>query len=156
MPITSFTYITIGPANNRRVVFTAVPHVGESFEYTVHTVDPAWDPEVVKVGLQAKLEDNLAENEVEAWLANTEMLANPQHAVKPRYLSTWRARYKDAIREEHRRLGYKMHREILNNTFTNPQMNSAWNMTNPERNAFLGRVELAHDAWIVLQAEVGE
>ena len=156
MPITSLTHLTIGPSNNRRVVYTATLDVGEPFEYIVNTTDVTFNPETIKPALQAKLDDRLAENEVEQWLDDTEAFVIPVHAVKPRYLSTWRARYKAAVKEEHRRLGYKMIREVDLGTFTNPQMNNAWNMTNPERNAFLDRVRPAHDAWIVMQSEVGE
>lgn len=156
MSVTSITYTTQGSGTRRRFIFKVTPSVGEIFESVIETSDPLLDPATLITPLQTRLDDELARDEVESWLADTEKIANPIHAVRPRYLSTWRARYKEAVKAEHRRLGYKMHREVLAGTFTNPQMNSAWNMTNPERTAFLGRVQLAHDAWVTLEAEVGE
>jgi len=122
----------------------------------MHIESPEIDPATRYADIQASLEEQARVAEIENWLEDTEAIAVPDHAARPRYLSTWRARYKKCAKEEHRRLGYKMHREVLAGTFTNPQMNNAWNMTNAERNAFLGRVEAAHDGWVTLQAEVGE
>jgi len=157
MSLASISFQIFQKQNHRRIVFTATDHLAQTHRYgPVVTTDVGYDPETVKESIRLKMEDGLAGQEVQDWLDDTEAMAVPVHAVKPRYLSTWRAAYKNAEKEEHRRLGYKMTREDVNNTFTNPQMNTAWNMTNPERIAFLGRVATAHDGWVALQAEVGE
>ena len=158
MSLSNFSHTEVaGQRGQRRITFAcqdhnAVPHRWGPY----HTNDVGFDPVAFYPTVEAKIDEGLKAGEIEDWLNDTEAIAVPNHAARPRYLSTWRARYKNGTKEEHRRLGYKMHREILAGTFTNPQMNNAWGMTNPERTAFLGRVEIAHDKWVTLQAEVGE
>jgi len=158
MSISNFSHMEIPAARGRRKIYmTCQDHHGKMYHYgPINTDDMGYDPAQDYASIQESLEENLRVAEIESWLEDTEAIAVPDHAARPRYLSTWRARYKRAEKQEHRRLGYKMHREVLAGTFSNPQMNNAWNMTNPERNAFLTRVQAAHDGWVTLQSEVGE
>ena len=156
MPVSTITHATYGPANKRRVVYSVTMVNGKTFEYVVRTVDVAFAEAAFVPSLTIKLDESAKEGEVITWLDDTEALIVPDEAAIPRYLSTWRARYKDGIKEEHQRLGYKMTREVNAGTVTNPQMNSAWGMSDAERIAFLGRVETAHDKWVDTQDDVGE
>jgi hypothetical protein len=129
---------------------------GREFDYSINTTDVGFDATAYVPTLTDKINEDLKEDEVNRWLSETEALITPDEAVVQRYLSTWRAAYKDGVKEEHQRLGYKMTREVNAGTVTPTQMNTAWGMDDAERIAFLGRVEIAHDKWVDTQDDVGE
>ena len=141
----------------RRVHYEGTDHLAQKHPYgPVVTTDVGYDPEVRKVGILAKMDDRVKEDEVETWLADEELAVTNVHATKQRHASTWRARYKAAIKNEHFRLGYKLYRDYLLGNFTDAQLQTAWSMTPGDTTAFLGRIQTAHDHWIVSEAGVGE
>ena len=144
-------------AGMRRIHFEGTDHLAQKHPYgPVITTDVGYDPEVTKVGILAKMNDQVKEREVETWLEDEELPVTTVHATKQRHASTWRARYKAAVRDEHFRLGYKLYRDYLLGNFTDAQLQTAWSMTPGDAAAFLGRISTAHDHWITTQAGIGE
>jgi hypothetical protein len=156
MPVDTITYTSHGPANNRKIVYDITMLNSNEFKYVIRTTDAGFDADAFISRLTNKINERVKAHEVERWLEDTEALIAPDEAATPRYLSTWRAAYKDGVKEEHQRLGYKMTREVNAATVTPAQMNTAWGMDDAERIAFLGRVEIAHDKWVDTQDDVGE
>lgn len=122
----------------------------------VITTDVGYDPAVEQVAIQAKIEERLKEQEVETWLDDEELAVIADYATKQRHASTWRARYKDAVRDEHFRLGYKLYRDYLLGNFTDAQLRTAFSMTQIELDDFMSRVLIAHDQFVIIKAGVGE
>jgi hypothetical protein len=156
MPVDTITYTVRQGPRTRRITFTGTDHLAQEHYVHLETSDVGYDPEATKDGIRQSINESLKKNEVNQWLANEEMPVVATHATKQRHASTWRAQYKDAVREEHFRLGYKMYRDYLLGNFTDAQLMTAFEMTQLELDDFMGRVQIAHDHFVTTKVGVGE
>ena len=157
MAITSLTYSIQGSGTDRRIIFTATPHVGPSFEFIINTSDPTFDPETRLAGLTQKLETKLGQDEVDRWMADTNAPVTTIHATKAQYAAAIRQAYRDATKEESWRLAYKIYSRYQAGDFTAAQLAAAFGITVGKLNTFATNVLIpAHNNWLLLQAAEGE
>lgn len=145
-----------GSGENREVIYRVTDSLGPDFDYRMGRVPGAFDVVAYRARLVTKLEEAQKEQEVEEWLQETGTPPPLVYAVRPRYLSTWRATFKDSRREEALRLAYHMKTAIDRGDFTDAQMQTAWSMTNPELTQFNSRLETRRLVYVDILNEVAE
>jgi len=157
MTIVSMTFSVKTNPRHRKIMFEGTDSGGKKYEIgPIITTDPDYDPSAVSNLMIDKLNEDLIIKEISLWLENTDLLFIGDFATPQRHASTWRAAYKNAVGLEHFRLGFKMHVDVLAGSFSNPQLRTAWDLTQAELTAFLGRIETAHDHFVLTQVGVGE
>jgi len=156
--IVSMTYKVYPQESSTRILYIGTDDKGATHPTgPIETVDPLYNPDDHLVEMQGKIEWQLVANEVEAWMQDNEAPVVLVNATKADYADAIRQAYKQAIKEELYRLSYKLYSRYLAGDFTNQHLMDAFDMTGPELNTLKNDKFIpAHDAWIVMQAAVGE